>query len=349
MSDPMDLAATGAALSRLDAHLALRGNWARAETICRAIEASASASLAGYAAAADLILHLNAGLHHPAAREGVYLGLDTFRALELIGRMAFDADKLPTLDAIARLHLRARASSGSYLGSAPSGKPLELLERYLASGDPSDWPTAAEDAPEALDKVGDWLESTRALIEEHGHSLPVLAEAVRTFIAAAPFVDDTGRMARLLIPALLYRWGWTPAAPSVFPSLALAQLSRGRLDAALASRDAWMTLFLAVLRSAARTVEDRIVYLARQADRWRLLFANGRSTSALPSAVDWLFAHPVFSLAMLASGVNRTEHGARLVAERLVEERIVFRPPKRTYRAYSAGKLFEGVATRSVK
>lgn len=345
----LDLGATGAALARLDVHLSLPGNWSRAATICRAIEASAAAGLAGHGAAPEMILHLRAGLHHPAARAGVWLGLDTFRVLETLERLAFDGDGLPTLDAIAEMSLRACASSDAYAGAAPSGRPPEMLERYLRSGDPADWPSAAgPERAEAIDRTDDWIRALRPLVEAGGHALPVLAEAVRTFLAMRTFGEDTVRMAGLMVPALLYRWGWTRFAPAVFVSQSLARVALGRRSAAVERPEDWAPLFLAVLRSAARTQEDRIVRIANRAKLVHMRIAGRRATSAMPAAVDWVFAHPVFSLALMASGVDRSEPGARMLVDGLVEAGLVDRPPRGSYRAFTAGSLFDGGQVRPV-
>lgn len=337
------------AIARLQVHLTYPGNWRRAAAVARAVEASASAGLDGQGVSADVILHVHAGAHHPAAGGAAWLGRDVLRALESLDRLEFDGDRLPTETALARLRLTTTASGQAYLAQGPSGATPEALKRYLASGDPKDWPTGSTvgTSVKDADKVMTWLERSRRTIEEDevGHSLLSLASIYRDFLAIGPFGEACGRVARLLVPALLRSWGWTPAAPALFVSQALASMPAERLNAAFGNPQAWTRLFLRILKVSARTQEDRIVAFSKlektlalkAKDEWR------RSTSTLPAAVGWLFEHPVFTPEMLARALGLGSAGGRLVAGKLGAAGIVQPSRRGPYKAYTAWVLLEAV------
>ncbi|HIC68362.1 MAG TPA: Fic family protein, partial [Candidatus Latescibacteria bacterium] len=182
--------------------------------------------------------------------------------------------------------------------------------------------------PPPPDMVPKLMRSLERFMQSDAPSLPPLVGAACIYYqleAIHPFLDGSGRLARLMIPLILHREG--VALPQLLGLSACfardrtehfrrLQLVRERGD-----WESWVVYFLREIRTAADDAVNRLSSAQQQRQGHRQLIEKhlGGSAAAALSVVDSLLVQPLVSVDSVARIAGRTFANANLLVQRLEE------------------------------
>lgn len=279
------LATAEAAIARFDAHAQASPYRARAHVHLVMAEALASGSLEGLKALPEAVFMLDADSQSPGQVKADRLAHDIRRAADWTNAVRPAPDGFPHIDDLFTLRDRASLTSSG----REDRDPLEDTDGVVSA-----W----------RDLVAGWAPLT---------PLIRLALAVKAFEEMGAGGEDSGPLARLLVPVFLKAEGRTAAA-DLFVSPDMGSLAARKL--AWRSEQGWVLHFLGVLEKAAVRSLDRLRRFEGLRTRFNEACPAQRSTSSMPAAIDWILAHPVFYGPDLAQALRTTPLGARQIVDK---------------------------------
>ena len=279
-------------------------------------EAVLSSRIEGTQATMTEVLEVEAGAdaESPERREDIHEILNYRRAMQDAERM------LETLPVCGRVIRRAHAmlldsvrgagkSPGEYRRTpnwiGPPGCGIEEA-RFV--------PPAAHEIPDAM---GRWEQYANEGADGVPDRLVQLAVLHAEFEVMHPFLDGNGRLGRMLVPLLLWRWRMIER-PHLYVSGFLEAHRSDYYECLLSvSRDrdwtAWTLFFLKAVRAQAEENLAKATGILELHDSLKKRIPRMTRSQYATQAVDWVFGRPVFSSTDFVQNAGIPESTARRV------------------------------------
>ena len=182
-------------------------------------------------------------------------------------------------------------------------------------------PVSVENLAYAMDRWESYA------LQDNSNPLVKIAVLHAEFEAIHPFLDGNGRLGRILIPLLAWKYGLIPV-PMFYISAFLEAYRRDYYEGLLAvSRDedwtGWCRFFLAAIENQAISNREKVqrILALYNTTQYRINELS-RSRHAV-HILDWLFERPIFSIADVVSNVKMPDWTARRIIGQLRDEQIL--------------------------
>ena len=229
------------------------------------------------------------------------------------------------ISTVLMMQLHARLFKG--LRSRESGAG-QLRRSEIWIGPTGSTLATAAYVPPPPDMVPDLMRSLERFIQADAPSLPPLVGAACIYYqleAIHPFLDGSGRLARLMVPLILHRQG--VALPQLlglsarFARDRTEHFRRLQLVRERGDWENWVVYFLREIRTAADDAVSRLssAQQLRQGHRKLIEKHLGGSAAAALCVVDSLLVQPLVSVDSVARIAGRTFANANLLVRRLEE------------------------------
>jgi Fic family protein len=193
-------------------------------------------------------------------------------------------------------------------------------------------PCGADFVPPPPEAVSTLLSDLCSFVDEQ--RLPPLVQAGlihAQFETIHPFMDGNGRTGRALVHVVLRRRGLAPAY--VPPISVVLAAGRGHYIQGLTAFregdvDGWLLLFAAATARAAGLAKDYLEAVHRLQERWRdqiRAHGNPRADAAAWRLIDVLPAHPVITLPVAVTAVERSKAVVNQALADLEEAEVLIR------------------------
>ena len=167
---------------------------------------------------------------------------------------------------------------------------------------------------------------TYAVQDDHN---PLIKMAVlhAEFEAIHPFLDGNGRLGRILIPLLTWKYDLIPV-PMFYISAFLEANRRDYYEGLLAvSRDddwtGWCRFFLHAVENQAKSNLAKVQGILSLFNTMKYKIHETSKSRYAVHVLDWIFEHPVFSIADLATKLEMPDWTARRILGKLRDEKIL--------------------------
>ena len=230
--------------------------------------------------------------------------------------------------------------------------PGEVRHSQNWIGRPGATLTQARYVPPPANEMRDCLSDLERFIHQDSELPPLLRIGLihYQFEAIHPFLDDNGRVGRLLVTFLLVAWGLL-SQPLLYLSSFIEANRQEYYDRLLAVSqkgewEAWLLFFLEGVRSQAEDASQRITRLQTLRLEYREQFAADRSREKLARMVDYLISSPITSIPQAQESL---EMGSYTTIQRYIEKlaalgivrEVTGKSRNRIYRADQILKVLE--------
>lgn len=198
------------------------------------------------------------------------------------------------------------------------------------------------------------MEDLVRYIGEASNEIPALIRIAMIhyqFEAIHPFLDENGRVGRLLVSLLLAEWDILPV-PLLSLSEVLETRRREYVDGLLSvSKDGdwegWIQFFLTAVADQAARDRIRVERLLTLREVWRTKYQTGRSL-ALLKLVDFIIERPIFSAGQASKAMDNTVTTAQKAIDQMMADGLLREMTgQRRNRVYIADEVMQIVMPSS--
>ena len=164
-------------------------------------------------------------------------------------------------------------------------------------------------------------------VQDDHNPLIKLAVLHAEFEAIHPFLDGNGRVGRILIPLLTWKYNLIPV-PMFYISAFLEANRRDYYEGLLAvSRDddwtGWCRFFLYAVENQAKSNLAKVQGILSLFNTMKYKIHETSKSRYAVHVLDWIFEYPVFSIADLAARLEMPDWTARRILGQLRDEKIL--------------------------